>query len=72
MFPDPVSRLADDQVRTSYDVVQTVPTPDFRQVFAHLLGQESEEVHQILAASAEDACAVLRSVSPLPTGQVFW
>ena len=52
MFPDSVIRLADDKVCTSNDVVQAFH-PDFRQVFAYLLGQESEEVHQILAASAE-------------------
>ena len=52
MFPDSVIRLADDKVCASNDVIQAFHT-DFRQVFAYFLRQEREEVHQILAASAE-------------------
>ena len=52
MFLDSIIRLADDKVCASNDVIQAFHT-DFCQVFAYFLRQEREEVHQILAASAE-------------------
>lgn len=70
MFPDSVIRLADDKVCASNDVIQAFHT-DFRQVFAYFLRQEREEVHQILAASAE-AFAQFSFCVATPTGQVFW